>query len=70
MQRAKRIYRRYLRTIILAVAATVTFVWSAIDMFGVDPQELWQFFKLSGTGLVVIIVFAAGLATLIRFLRR
>ncbi|HSG62375.1 MAG TPA: hypothetical protein VLA24_13195 [Pseudomonadales bacterium] len=70
MQRVKRLYKRYLRTIILAVAATATFVWSAIDMFGVDPGEMWQFFKLSGLGLMVIIVMAAGLATALKLLRR
>jgi phosphoribosylaminoimidazole (AIR) synthetase len=70
MKKMKRIYKKYLRTIILAVAATATFVWSAIDMFGVDPQEMWQFFKLSGIGLVFIIALAAGLATLLKLLRR
>ena len=70
MQRVKRIYKRYLRTIILAVAATATFVWSAIDMFGVDPNEMWQFFKLSAMGLLFIVAVAAILATAMKFLRR
>ncbi len=70
MQRVKRIYKRYLRTIILAVAATATFVWSAIDMFGVDPDEMWQFFKLSAMGLLFIVAVAAVLATVMKLLRR
>ncbi len=70
MQRIKRIYKRYLRTIILAIAATATFVWSAIDMFGVDPNEMWQFFKLSAMGLLFIVAVAAVLATVMKLLRR
>lgn len=70
MQRLRRIYKRYLRTAILAIVATATFVWSAIDMFDVDPQEMWQFFQMSALGLVVIVGCAATIVTLYKIIRR
>lgn len=70
MHKIKRLYKRYLRTSILAVVATGTFVWSAIDMFDVDPMEMWQFFKLSALGLVFIMLLAAILVAAFKSLRR
>ncbi|MEY3018416.1 MAG: hypothetical protein RL336_1551 [Pseudomonadota bacterium] len=70
MHKVKRLYKRYLRTSILAIVATATFVWAAIDMFDVDPMEMWQFFKLSALGLVCIVVVAAILVAAFKGLRR
>lgn len=70
MQKRKRTFKRHLRTVVLALAATAAFAWSAIDMFGVDPMALWEFFKLSALGLLFIVIVAAVLVATIQFLRR
>ena len=63
-------YRRHLRTIILAVLATVAFVAAAILSFDVQPQELLTFF-LASVLLLVIVIALAFCATLFwRGLRR
>jgi hypothetical protein len=68
---------RYRRTILLAVLATATFVWAAIDRFDVPTGELLGFMLYSAIGVLGIIVLAAvfvallhGLAWLLRQLRR
>lgn len=35
---------RLLKTLILAIVATVVLAWSAVESWGVDPEELWGFF--------------------------
>lgn len=59
-----------LRTIILAVTATATFVGAAIFSFDVDPQELWDYFVLSALMLVAVMVSAFVLVMVFKLLRR
>jgi len=49
---------RSLRTIFLAIFATLTFVGSAILVFDVEPQLMMQFLGASLLGVVLIIVAA------------
>lgn len=70
MQKSKRLMRKNIRTVFLALVATATFAWSAIDIFDADPAELWDFLQMSLLGLLVIIAFAAMMAALLKLLRR
>ncbi|MEE8056863.1 MAG: hypothetical protein V3T17_03360 [Pseudomonadales bacterium] len=47
-----------LRTIFLALLATITFVGSAIFIFAVEPNVMLQFFLVSLFGLGLLIVAA------------
>ena len=58
---------RSLRTVLLALFATATFVGSAIFVFDVAPRLMLQFFLVSVLGLGLIII-AALLATALRIL--
>lgn len=57
MSRAR---RRYLRTIILGVAAMGALVWVAMEQFGISRQEMSGLFL--GTLLAVAIVIGAAAA--------
>jgi len=70
MNQRKRLFRRHLRTVFLALAATATFAWSAIDIFDADPIVLWGFLKMSFVGLGLLVLMGACLAALIRLIRR
>jgi hypothetical protein len=70
MNTRKRLFRRQLRTVFLALAATATFAWSAIDIFDADPNVLWGFFKMSLVGLLLLVLVGGFLATLLRWVRR
>lgn len=54
-----KLYRnRSLRTILLALVATATFVGAAIFVFDVEPGLMLQFFVVSLLGLVLLIAAA------------
>lgn len=50
--------RRYIRTIILAVAAMGTLIWAAIDLFEIPPQEMLSLLISVAIGAGGIIVVA------------
>lgn len=58
------------KTLVLALLAGGSFVYSAIFHFDIDPQVMLSFFELSVALVLVAIVFGAIGAALIRFLRR
>jgi len=49
---------RSLRTLLLALFATVTFVCSAIFIFDVEPQIMLRFFIISVVGTLLMIAAA------------
>lgn len=56
---AIRLYKnRYLRTVFLALFATLSFVASAIFVFDVEPMVMLQFFIVSLIGLAVVVAAA------------
>ncbi len=61
---------RLAKTFILAVAATAVLVWSAINTWDVDPQEMLEFFLLCIVLLLVLAIPGALGAMLIAFVRR
>ena len=52
-------YKRYRRTIFLAVLAMASLIWAAIDQFGVPPEEMARLFLYSAGGVLLIILAAA-----------
>lgn len=54
-----RLYKnRSLRTILLALFATITFVGSAIFIFEVEPMVMFRFFIISVGGTSIMILAA------------
>jgi hypothetical protein len=70
MQKSKRLMRKNIRTVFLALVATGTFAWSAIDIFNADPEELWNFFQMSLLGLLVVIGLAAFMTAIVKLFKR
>ena len=66
----KRGYKRYRRTIILAVLAMGSLIWAAIDQFGVPPEEMGRLFLYSAAGVLFIIVAAGVTVGLFQGLKR
>lgn len=62
--------RRYLRTLVLGVAATLALVWSAIRHFGVAPREMAELLLAALLVVVITILLAALAAGLWVLLRR
>ena len=65
--------RRYIiamRTATLGVLATLTLMWGAVDIVGVSADALWDYVWLSIQGVLLVIVAAAPVAALLRFIRR
>ena len=58
----KKFKNRGLRTVFLALFATLTFVGSAIFIFDVEPQVMWHFFLVSLLGVGLVIVAAIGVS--------
>jgi hypothetical protein len=58
------------RTIFLAVLATATFVWAAIDRFDVPPEELATLLLYCVYGVVTMAVLAAIVFALVLGLAR
>jgi len=58
---------RSLRTLLLALFATVTFVCSAIFIFDVEPEVMLRFFIISVVGTLLLIT-AALLFTALRII--
>lgn len=58
------------KTLVLALLAGASFVYSAIYHFDIDPAVMLSFFKLSVALVCVAIVFGVFGAVLIRLLRR
>ncbi len=65
-----RAQRRYLRTVLLGVAAMATLIWAAVDQFAISWAEIRQLFVVTLIGVLVIMV-CAGLGVAIwQLLRR
>lgn len=62
--------RRYIRTIILAVAAMSSLIWAAIDLFGIDPQVMLGLFLATAIGAAGIIVAAGIVVALVAGLKK
>jgi ABC-type transport system involved in cytochrome c biogenesis permease component len=62
--------RRYIRTIILAVAAMSSLIWAAIDLFGIDPQVMLDLFLATAIGAAGIIVAAGIVVALVVGLKK
>ena len=63
-------YIRALRTATLGVLATLALIWGAVDIVGVSVEALWDYVWLSIQGVLLLIVVAAPVAALLRFIRR
>ncbi len=61
--------RRYLRTLLLGIAAMGTLVWAAIEQFDIPPEEMLELFLASLLVLGVVIVAAAVVVALWQGLR-
>lgn len=64
------IKNRSLRTVFLAVAATVTFVCSAIFIFDVDAQLMLKLFLITSLGVLALIGIALCVTVLHILLKR
>lgn len=69
-----RAQRRYLRTVLLAIAAMGTLVWAAVHQFAISWAEVRQLFIATVIGVLLVIALAgAGVAVwagIRRLLRR
>ena len=63
-------YIKALRTATLGVLATLALIWGAVDIVGVSAEALWDSVWLSIQGVLLLIVVAAPVAALLRFIRR
>ena len=63
-------YIKALRTATLGVLATLALIWGAVDIVGVSAYALWDYVWLSIQGVLLVIVAAAPVAALLRFIRR
>ena len=63
-------YIKAMRTATLGVLATLVLIWGAIDIVGVSADGLWDYVWLSIQGVLLVIVVAAPVAALLRFIRR
>ena len=63
-------YIKAMRTATLGGLATLALIWGAVDILGVSADALWDYVWLSIQGVLVVIVAAAPVAALLRFIRR
>ena len=63
-------YIKALRTATLGVLATLALIWGAVDIVGVSAEALRDYVWLSIQGVLLLIVVAAPVAALLRFIRR
>lgn len=63
-------YIKAMRTATLGVLATLALIWGAVDIVGVSVDALWDYVWLSIQGVLLVIVVAAPVAALLRFIRR
>ena len=63
-------YIKAMRTATLGVLATLALIWGAVDIVGVSADALWDNVWLSIQGVLLVIVAAAPVAALLRFIRR
>ena len=63
-------YIKALRTATLGVLATLALIWGAVDIVGVSAEALWDYVWFSIQGVLLLIVVAAPVAALLRFIRR
>ena len=63
-------YIKAMRTATLGVLATLALIWGAVDIIGVSTEALWDYVWLSIQGVLLLIVVAAPVAALLRFIRR
>ncbi|WP_148059342.1 hypothetical protein [Sinobacterium caligoides] len=66
----KRRKRRHLRTVFLAIVAAITFVWAAISVWDVEPEEMLEFFTMSLLLVVILMLLAALLVGIKSVFRR
>ena len=62
-------YIKAMRTATLGVLATLALIWGAVDIVGVSADALWEYVWLSIQGVLLVIVVAAPVAALLRFIR-
>ena len=58
--------RRFIRTVLLGVAALGTLLWAAVTQVGVPVERLWS--QLLATLLALLLVMAAAVAGLLALL--
>ena len=63
-------YIKAMRTAALGVLATLALIWGAVDIVGVSAEALRDYVWLSIQGVLLLIVVAAPVAALLRFIRR
>ncbi len=63
-------FKRYRRTVFLAVLATGTLVWAAIDQFDIAPQEMAWLFVYSAAGVLLIILSAGATVGVMQLLKK
>ncbi len=65
-----RAQRRYLRTVLLGIAAMGTLVWAAVHQFAISWTEVRQLFFATVVGVVCVIVLAGAGAAVWAGIRR
>ena len=63
-------YIKAMRSATLGVLATSALIWGAVDIVGISADALWDYVWLSIQGVLLVIVAAAPVAALLRFIRR
>ena len=63
-------YIKAMRTATLGVLASLALMWGAVDIVGVSAEALWDYVWLSILGVLLVIMVAAPVAALLRFIRR
>jgi hypothetical protein len=61
---------RYRRTVLLGVAAMAALVWTAVDQFGIDPDEMLELFLTTVIAVLATMLFGALAAAVWIGLRR
>jgi hypothetical protein len=62
--------RRYLRSILMLVAAMGVMIWSAVDLFSIPIADMRALFIGTAVGVGAVIVTAAVILILVMALRR
>ncbi len=65
-----RAQRRYLRTVLLGIAAMGTLIWAAVHQFAISWSEVRQLFIATVIGVILVIALAGAGAILWAGLRR
>jgi membrane protease YdiL (CAAX protease family) len=62
--------RRRLRTLLLAIVASIALFWGAVDIAGVPAANLWQHLGGATLSLLLLMVFAAAAGWLLTWRHR